>query len=314
MTKRSKKFKKIRRKIRYPLIFGLIRFMIFISRLFPRKTWLALCGFLGGMAYHFANRSRKLATTHLNMAYSKEKSDAEIKAIAKQVFVMMGKNAGDIIRAFTVHTLADFDKIRVVHGAEIAERAFAKGKGVIFLTAHFGAFEFVATELAFRGYKPLIIGTPMKDERLTNLLWEQRNKMGASAIERGKETVRLIKTLKSGGTIAILIDQDTRVKSVFVDFFGMPCATPIGATLLALKTGAAIVPIFYHLREDGMQEANFYPEVELTITGDEETDMRVNTQRLNDVIEAEIRKHPAQWLWLHERWKRKPSGSELYVD
>ncbi|MBX2970889.1 MAG: lysophospholipid acyltransferase family protein [Cyclobacteriaceae bacterium] len=310
MTKRSKKFKKIRRKIRYPLILGLVRFMIFISRLFPRKTWLALCGFLGGMAFHVASRSRKLATKHLKMAYGKEKSEAEIKAIAKQVFVMMGKNAGDIIRAFKVHTLEDFNKIRVVHGVEIAERAFAKGKGVIFLTAHFGAFEFVATELAFRGYKPLIIGTPMKDERLTNLLWEQRNKLGASAIERGKETVRLIKSLKSGGTIAILIDQDTRVKSVFVDFFGMPCATPIGATLLALRTGAAIVPIFYHLREDGMQEANFYPEVELTITGDEETDMRVNTQRLSDVIEAEIRKHPAQWLWLHERWKTKP-GEEI---
>lgn len=310
MAKRSKKFKKLRRKIRYPLIFGLVRFMIFVSRLFPRKTWLALCGFLGGIAYYFARRSRKLAITHLTMAYGKEKSEAEIKAITKQVFVMMGKNAGDIIRAFKVHSLEDFEKIRIVHNAEIAEQAFAKGKGVIFLTAHFGAFEFVATELAFRGYKPLIIGTPMKDERLTNLLWEQRNKLGASAIERGKETVRLIKTLKSGGTIAILIDQDTRVKSVFVDFFGMPCATPIGATLLALKTGAAIVPIFYHLREDGMQEANFYPEVELTITGDEETDMRVNTQRLNDVIEAEIRKHPAQWLWLHERWKTKP-GEEI---
>jgi KDO2-lipid IV(A) lauroyltransferase len=244
------------------------------------------------------------------MAYGKEKSETEIKALAREVFVMMGKNAGDIMRAFKVDNLEDFNKIRIANRPDIAEQAFAKGKGVIFLTAHLGAFEFVATELAFRGYKPLIIGTPMKDKRLNNLLWEQRNKLGASAIERGKETVRLIKTLKSGGTITILIDQDTRVKSVFVDFFGIPCATPIGATLLALKTGAAIVPVFYHLREDGMQEVNFYPEVELIITGDEETDMKVNTQRLNDVIEAEIRKHPGQWLWLHERWKTKP-GEEI---
>ena len=310
MAKRSKKFKKFRRKIRYPVILALVRTMIFISRLFPRKAWLGLCGFLGGVSYWFARRSRKLAIRHLTMAYGKEKSEKEIKALARQVFVMMGKNAGDIMRAFKIDSLTDFDKIRVVNRAEIAEQAFAKGKGVIFLTAHFGAFEFVATELAFRGYKPLIIGTPMKDKRLTNLLWEQRNKLGASAIERGKETVRLIKTLKTGGTIAILIDQDTRVKSVFVNFFGIPCATPIGATLLALKTGAAIVPMFYHLREDGMQEVNFYPEVELLITGDEETDMKVNTQRLNDVIETEIRKHPAQWLWLHERWKTKP-GEEI---
>ncbi|MBX2967600.1 MAG: lysophospholipid acyltransferase family protein [Cyclobacteriaceae bacterium] len=310
MTTRSKKFKKFRRKIRYPFIFGAVRFMIFISRLFPRKAWLAICGFLGGMAWLFARQSRKLTVRHLTMAYRKEKTEQEIRRMARQVFVMMGKNAGDIIRTFKIHSLEDFDKIRVVHGADIAAQAYAKGKGVIFLTAHLGAFEFVATELSFRGYKPLIIGTPLKDKRLTNLLWEQRNKLGASAIERGKETVRLIKNLKTGGTIAILIDQDTRVKSVFVNFFGIPCATPIGATLLALKTGAAIVPVFYHLREDGMQEANFYPEVELTVTGDEETDMKVNTQRLSDVIEAEIRKHPGQWLWLHERWKTKP-GEEL---
>jgi KDO2-lipid IV(A) lauroyltransferase len=310
VTKRSKKFKKFRRKIRYPAILGLVRTMIFISRLFPRKAWLGLCGFLGGVSFWFARRSRKLAIRHLTMAYGKEKSETEIKALAREVFVMMGKNAGDIMRAFKVDNLEDFNKIRIANRPDIAEQAFAKGKGVIFLTAHLGAFEFVATELAFRGYKPLIIGTPMKDKRLNNLLWEQRNKLGASAIERGKETVRLIKTLKSGGTITILIDQDTRVKSVFVDFFGIPCATPIGATLLALKTGAAIVPVFYHLREDGMQEVNFYPEVELIITGDEETDMKVNTQRLNDVIEAEIRKHPGQWLWLHERWKTKP-GEEI---
>jgi len=310
VAKRSKKFKKFRRKIRYPVILALVRTMIFISRLFPRKAWLGLCGFLGGVSYWFARRSRKLAIRHLTMAYGKEKAEKEMKGLARQVFVKTGKNAGDSMRAFKIDSLTDFDKIRVVNRAEIAEQAFAKGKGVIFLTAHFGAFEFVATELAFRGYKPLIIGTPMKDKRLTNLLWEQRNKLGASAIERGKETVRLIKTLKTGGTIAILIDQDTRVKSVFVNFFGIPCATPIGATLLALKTGAAIVPMFYHLREDGMQEANFYPEVELLITGDEETDMKVNTQRLNDVIETEIRKHPAQWLWLHERWKTKP-GEEI---
>ncbi len=258
------------------------------------------------MVYYFASRSRKLTLTHLTMAFGKEKSEKELKALAKEVFRMMGKNAADIIRAFKIQHVEAYNKFRVLKGIEHAHEAKAKGKGVIFIGGHCGAFEFIATELSFQGFEPLLIGSPMKDERLTKLLWEQRNKLGASTIERGKETVRLIKTLKSGGTFGILIDQDTRVKSIFVDFFGIPCATPIGATLLALKTGAAVIPIFFHLRDDGMQEVNFYPEVELIRTGNEDEDLRVNTQNFNAIIEREIRKHPAQWLWMHERWKTRP--------
>lgn len=307
---KSQKFKKIRRKIRYPLVYGAIRFMIFISQLVPRKWWLSFCGRLGNLAYYFASRSRKLTLKHLTLAYGSEKTEKEIQQLARDVFTMVGKNAGDIIRAFKIQDLESYNKFRVLKGLEHAEQAIAKGKGVIFIGGHCGAFEFIATELSFQGFKPLLIGSPMKDERLTNLLWEARNKLGASTIERGKETVRLIKTLKSGGTFGILIDQDTKVKSVFVNFFGMPCATPIGATLLALKTGAAVIPIFFHLRDDGMQEVNFLPEVELVTTGNQENDLLINTQKFNDIIEAEIRKHPAQWLWMHERWKTQP-GEEV---
>jgi len=307
---KSTKGKKFRKKIRYSIILGLVRFTIFISKFFPRKVWLALFGYLGRIGYYFASHSRKLTIKHLTIAFGNEKSPQELKSLSREVFVMLAKNASDVIRTFNTTDIESFKKLRVVHGAEFAEQAYARGKGVIFLTAHCGAFELAATEMAIRGYKPLIIGTPLKDSRLSEIVWRQRSKLGAVAIERGKESIRLLKTLKSGGTIGILIDQDTRVKSVFVDFFGKPCATPIGATLLALKTGAPIVPIFFHLREDGIQEANFYPEVELIRTGNEEEEIRINTQKLNDLIEAEIRKHPAQWVWMHERWKTKPEEIE----
>ena len=307
---KGKKFKKIRRKIRYTIILALVRFMTFLSRVFSRKIWLSVCGTLGRIAYYLATRSRKLTIRHLSMAYKNEKSSDEIRKLAREVFVMLGKNGGEVIRASTLSSLGEFEKFRVVNGFDIVDRANARGKGILFLTAHIGTFELAGTEVAMRGMKPLIIGKPMKDPRLTKLLWEQRSKMGASAIVRGQESLRLLKTLKSGGTVGILIDQDTKVKSVFVNFFGIPCATPIGAAILALKTGAAVIPTFYHLRDDGMQELNIYPEIELIRTGNEEEDVRVNTQRFNDVIEAEIRKYPSQWLWMHERWKTKP-GEEI---
>lgn len=302
-------WRKIKRKVRYRLIYVSVKAMVFFSGLIPRKAWLALCGLLGRLGYYLAPRSRRITVNNLKKAYPEKTLDS-IKRIAKDVFMMLGRNAGDVIRAFPITDYKKYEKIRDIEGAHYVEQAYAKGRGVLFLTAHLGAFELVATEMAFRGYKPLIIGTAMKDERLTRLLWRQRSKLGATAIERGKETVRLIKTLKSGGTVAILIDQDTRVKSVFVDFFGHSCATPIGAAMLALRTGAAVVPVFVHLRGNGKQHIRCYPEITLKHTGDDDEDIRINTQLFTNIIEREVRKYPEQWLWMHERWKTRP-GEEI---
>jgi Kdo2-lipid IVA lauroyltransferase/acyltransferase len=113
--------------------------------------------------------------------------------------------------------------------------------------------------------------------------------------------------LKLGGAVAILIDQDTKVKSVFVDFFGMKASTPVGAAVLALKTGAAIVPTSVYLGEDNKQHMEIFPEIEVTSMGDEEADIVVNTQRFTNFIEQQVRKHPEQWVWMHERWKTRPT-------
>jgi len=122
--------------------------------------------------------------------------------------------------------------------------------------------------------------------------------------------VRLFKALKSGGSIAILIDQDTKVKSRFVNFFGKPCATPIGATVLALKSGCAVVPTYIYLDENYKQQMHILPEIPLVYTGDDEKDLIINTQNFTDFTERVVREHPEQWVWMHERWKTKP-GEEI---
>jgi len=310
MAKRKKVIKRFKRKVRYNFIYALLRVMMFISGLMSRAAWLKFCGALGRLSSVFTANSRKRVVKHLTMVYGKEKTPEEIKSLSKEVFKMLGMNAGDIIQSVNISSQDDFEKFRVIKGVEHAEAAHKKGKGVIFLTAHIGPFEYIATELAFRGYKPLIVGTKLKDQRLNDLLASNRNKFGAQLVERGKDTVKLVKNLKLGGTMIILIDQDTKVKSRFVNFLGHPCATPIGATIMALKTGAAVVPMFLHQREDFMIEINCYPELEMTVTGDDETDLIVNTQKLSDVTEQEVRKYPEQWVWMHERWKTKP-GEEI---
>ncbi len=300
----------LNKRIKYTSLYFFIRFLIFASNLLPRKKWLAFCGWLGKIAYVVSPKPRERVIYHLGLAFGSEKSPDEILALSKRVFIMLGKNTGDILRSLKVRTLGDLSKFLVTHGIENYEKAYAKGKGVMFLTSHLGAFDLQITNMALRGLNPNIVGTALKDERLNELLWQYRNAYGAVAIERGKESVRLFKVLKSGGSIAILIDQDTKVKSRFVDFFGMKASTPIGATVLALRTGAAVVPTYVYLDENGMQNMHILPEIPLEITGDEETDLIVNTQNFTNFTEQIVREHPDQWVWMHERWKTKP-GEEI---
>ena len=297
--------KALRRSVRYSLVYGMVRLLLAVSRVLPRKTWLRISGALGALAYHFARETRMLTVRHLRMAFP-EKSGSDIRHLAKRTFRMLGKNAGDILRSSKVKTLGQLEKFLKTEGLENYEAAHAKGKGVIFLTCHLGAFDLQITNMAMRGLNPNIIGTPLKDKRLNDLLWNYRNLHGAIPIERGKETFRMIKVLKSGGSVALLIDQDTKVKTVFVDFFGMPAATPVGATVLALKTGAAVVPTYIYLGDDQLQHMHILPEIPMTVTGDEDHDVAFNTQVLTNFIEEQIRNHPDQWVWMHERWKTQP--------
>jgi KDO2-lipid IV(A) lauroyltransferase len=297
--------KNVTRYLRYTGVYWLVRFMIWISNVISRKAWLRICGGLGLLAYYLAGETRKLTVKHLVMAFP-EKGKNEIKRLAKSTFKMLGKNAGEVIRTSSINNLADLEKILVTTGFENFEKANKKGKGVIFVTCHLGAFDLQVTNMALRGLNPNIIGTPLKDPRLNDLLWNYRNAHGAIAIERGKETFRMIKVLKSGGSVALLIDQDTRVKTVFANFFGIPAATPVGATILAIKTGAAIVPTYIYLGSDNLQHMHILPEIPMHITGNEEQDLIYNTQLMNDFIEQQIRKYPDQWVWMHERWKTRP--------
>ncbi|MBS1505435.1 MAG: lysophospholipid acyltransferase family protein [Bacteroidetes bacterium] len=300
----------LRKEIKYTALYYFVRFLIFSAGITPRKIWLRFCGVLGRVAYRFSPKPAERMIKHLTIAFGNEKSPEEIKKLSKKTFEMLGKNAGDIIRSLTVKTLDDLNKFLVTTGIENYEKAHAKGKGVMFLTAHLGAFDLQITNMALRGLKPNIIGTALGDERLNQLLVKYRNAYGAIAIERGKESVRLFKALKSGGSIAILIDQDTKVKSRFVNFFGKPAATPIGATVMALKSGCAVVPTYVYLDENYKQQMHILPEIPLVYTGDEEQDLIINTQNFTDFTERIVREHPEQWVWMHERWKTQP-GQEI---
>ncbi|MCU0416888.1 MAG: lysophospholipid acyltransferase family protein [Cytophagaceae bacterium] len=308
-TEAPKDTRPFSKRLKYQILYYLVRFVIFITGKIPRRITLALYGGLGSLAYYFAGKSRDRAVAHLQMVFGKTQTEAESRKIAKRMYTNIGKNFSDIIRTFSMETSEELTSLFEVKGKEHLDAAFAKGKGVLALTGHYGAFEFLGPYIGLN-YPFIAMGTKLKDPKLDSLIVKHRSRNNVEYIYRGENTMKLLRALKQGMVVPILIDQDTKVKSRFVEFMGIPAATPIGAVTLALKTGAAVVPMYTFLDENNKQSFNILPEIPMTITGDDEVDFVVNTKKMNESLEQFIYKDPSQWVWMHERWKTKP-GEEI---
>jgi KDO2-lipid IV(A) lauroyltransferase len=297
------------KRLKYTLLFWLVKGLIFITEKLPRAVVYFVYGGLGRIAYYFSGKSRDKAIENLTIVFGKEKTPEEITDIAKKMFLNLGKNLATVMRVFPMKNLDQlYKQVRVI-GKENLDAAYAKGNGVVLLTAHIGAFEILGTFIGLN-YKSIMVGTKLKDPRLDALIVASRSKGGSKYVHRGENTLQLMRSLKEGRVMIILIDQDTKVKSRFVDFMGIPAATPVGATMIALKTGADIVPVIVQMDAFDNQTITCMPALEVTRSSDAEKDLLDNTLRMNQAIDAFIRKDPSQWVWMHDRFKTKP-GQEI---
>ena len=142
--------RKLRKTVKYQLLYWLIKVLIVGSNIPSRKAWLSFCGWLGTFAHNFSHKTRTRMHTHLTIAFP-EKSEREIKELVRKTFRMLGKNAGEILRASGIETLDELEDILITHGYENFVTANQKGRGVIFLTCHMGAFDLQVTNMALRG-------------------------------------------------------------------------------------------------------------------------------------------------------------------
>ncbi len=194
-------------------------------------------------------------------------------------------------------------------GFEHLESAAQRKKGVIALTAHFGNWELLGAYVVHRGIPLRVVGTALQDPRIDALLVSTRNRAGYTNIARGKDTKEILRALQKGEALGMLIDQDTKVAGVFVDFFGIPAYTPTGPAVLASKYEVPIVPIFMWLKEDLTYQLECFPPLELSRTDDAAHDIEVNTRKCSEAYEKIIRQHPEQWAWMHKRWKTRSKRS-----
>jgi KDO2-lipid IV(A) lauroyltransferase len=196
-------------------------------------------------------------------------------------------------------------------GLEHYAEAERRGRGTIFLTAHIGAWELAPLAHALRSGRPLnFLTRPIDNPKVDRLITRYRTLAGNNVIRRQSAVGGILRALKRNEAVGFLIDQNTTSsEGVFADFFGIPAATTPGVATIALRTGAAVLPAY--IRWDGERKRHvlhFDPLLELTMTGSRESDVGVNTQRFNQVLEGFVRQVPDQWLWIHRRWKTRPEG------
>jgi KDO2-lipid IV(A) lauroyltransferase len=268
-----------------------------------RRTLFA--GFLG-LFYHLAPRRRLIALYNLRRAFP-EKSEAEIIRIAKGVYRNMAIVAAEFFDIPRL-TRENIGELIEVEGLENCTRALEKGRGVLIFGAHFGNWELEAVAASLL-LKPLVvIYRPLDNAVLDTLVLRIRSAMGNTPLPKEHAMRTMLKTLKRNGMLGILIDQNVDYyEGVFVDYFGRPACTTNGLALLALHTGAPVLPGHMKRLPGGRYRFVIGPEVEVIDTGNKEADVLANTQRFTKVIEETVRRDPDQWLWVHQRWKTQRS-------
>src|ERR1700678_318234 len=274
----------------------------------PRRAARFVGANFASAAYAFRAPLRDAAMFNLNLAYpdwSDEKRSATVHGMIRQVGWMAGE-----FSQFPRYTPQNIRSIVEIDGEENFAAAQARGKGVLFLTGHMSAWELSSFTHALYGHPLHFLVRPISNRRVDALINGYRCLSGNQPIDKNKSARAILKVLTSGGTIGILADHNTTLEEgVFADFFGIPASTTSGLARLALRTDAAVLPGFIHWDEARNKYIlRFEPAVPLVRTGDEEADVRTNTQLFTCEIEKYVRAYPDQWLWVHRRWKTRPRG------
>jgi KDO2-lipid IV(A) lauroyltransferase len=272
----------------------------------PRPAVLVLGRCLGRLFYRVSPRHRRIARANLEIAFGKEKTAGQRRAIARASFAHFGRVTLETIK-FSHYSPDRILRLIDIEGGEHLERALAAGKGALAFTAHYGNWETITP--TFLRFGPLYAIVRRLDNRLVDRrLTALRIRMGGGAIDKMGAARPILRVLKSGGILAILIDQNVlRGEAVFVDFFGRSAATTPGLATFHILMGAPLVPIFCLPRGRRLLW-RILPPPEIPLTGRREADVLKITQFCTKMIEDQIRRAPEWWLWMHKRWNTRPAG------
>jgi KDO2-lipid IV(A) lauroyltransferase len=287
--------------MRHRLEYLVVRALIVAVRVMPEAAVRA-CGAILGLAFYALDGAhRRIAHRNLATAFP-ARAASERRAIARAAFVHFGRLLFELLKFAALtpdQMLARVD----VEGDERSRFAYAQGKGVLFITGHFGFWELQAMVHAVQADPVTIVARALDNPYLHQLLEAIRQRTGNTVVYRRGTIRRLLRTLHAGRGVAVLIDQHIMSRdAIYVDFFERPAATTSAVAALALRTGAPVVPVFALPQAGGRYRMIYEHPIEPP-AADSSDAIREFTQRCTDVLEMYVRRHPELWLWMHRRWR-----------
>ncbi len=296
--------KKINHTLQYLIFIFLSSFLNLLS---PSLAIRAGRG-LGLLFYHVDNRHRNITIENLKAAYGSKLSAVEVERVARNCFQNLGVSVVEMIR-WNRMDQKEFVKNISVEGMEHYREAVKKGRGLVFIGAHFGNWELLGILISLLFQKGYLVARKMDNPYLHHKIEQIRTSAGNRVINKNDAFWEMIKLLKKGELVGVLMDQNVdRREGVFVPFFGRPACTNKGLAMIVLKTKTPMVPIFMVRQPNGRYRIIVKPEIPLVQTGNLKNDIRQNTAHINLAIEEMIRAYPEQWLWMHRRWKTQVEG------
>jgi KDO2-lipid IV(A) lauroyltransferase len=299
-----------RETARERLEYWVVRLLVAAVGVLPRTVARAVGAAIGQVAWWVSGGLRRTGMRNLALAFP-EKSEAERQEILRKLYTRLGWQIAEFckMRGYSVEEASRFVRYE---GMENYLRARERGKGVLVLTGHLGAWELSSFYHSLRGYPMSLVIRRLDNVRVDAFVNGIRCLHGNRVIHKDDFARGLLTAMHAGETVGILMDTNmTPPQGVFVPFFGVDACTATAMARVALKTDAAVVPGFLLWDEDERQYVLHFGEaLELIRTGDAKEDVVANTALFAATTERYIRRYPEQWLWVHRRWKTRPEGEE----
>ena len=297
-------------RFRYATETAFLRTLAAVLSAFPRAVVLGVADRLGWLAYYLLPEDRKVAEANVEFVFGATKTAKEKKRIARMGPRVLARNLAGLFWASRLNK----DNIRRYVDVDDAnwqwfQQIQARGKGVMFITPHYGDWEMGSLATGFLGGPFVTVTESFKNPGVAELMSKLRGASGHTTVPPRFAVIKLFKALRRGGTIATLVDVNGRRGrgGVWLDFFGLSVFNSAAVADLAVRTGAAIVFVVAHPLPGFRTRLVYGPEVELSRTGNAEEDSRIVNQRCLDLCADLIRQNPDHWLWTYKRWKRRPT-------
>jgi KDO2-lipid IV(A) lauroyltransferase len=294
---------KFQHRVEYVAGAGILRLL----GLLPRGAARAVCEVIAAGSYYLWPRLRRVGLFNLRLAFP-DWTERRRRQVLFQTFRGFGRMMADFA-SFPRLQHSNIERMIVYDGFEHYARAQQQGKGVIFLTAHFGNWELSSFAHSLYGHTINFTVRPMDNPLLDELITRYRCLSGGRPIDKNDFARRALQALKRGEAVGVLMDTNMLPgEGIFVDFFGRLACTTSAPARLARKTGAALV-LGLTIWDPGLGKYRLrFEPVDWIPGADAEEEIRANTANFTRLIEGCIRRYPEQWFWVHRRWKTRPPG------